>query len=260
MASGQIKLKENTGVYYAGFEAPESGSADVLFKLPAADGAPGQVLATDGSKALSFVNQSDVASEATARLAADSTLQNNVSSEASSRLAADSTLTSNLNAEITSRLNADSTLTSNLNTETTARLNADSTLTSNLQAIGTIIYYNDIILAFPIGVTTITSQVTLTVGTWLVHGFVNKLWQSNGDLTSFQYDWKIKGTMGGVASYDKVVGSIPIGIGSNTTMPTRVVTIAAGDSDRTIQLMAWLSYTGTPIATLESYILAVKLK
>jgi hypothetical protein len=80
--------------------------------------------------------QSNLNSEITARINADSTLQStlqgNIDSEITARTNADSTLTSNLNSEITARTNADSTLTTNLNSEITARLAADSSLQAEL--------------------------------------------------------------------------------------------------------------------------------
>ena len=72
--------------------------------------------------------------EASARIAADSTLQANINLEITARQNGDSTLQSNLNLEITARQNSDSTITSNLNLEITARQNGDSTLQNNINS------------------------------------------------------------------------------------------------------------------------------
>lgn len=57
---GQVRLKElaENGVHYVGFKAPDSLTADLIFKLPATDGTNTQVIQTDGSGNLSFVNAS----------------------------------------------------------------------------------------------------------------------------------------------------------------------------------------------------------
>jgi len=120
---GKIKLEEGTaGGTYVGFKAPDTEvTADLLWTLPASDGAAGTFFATDGNKNLSFVD------EAGTRAAADSTLQSNLNAEVTARSSANSTLQANLDDEITARANADITLQSNINTEITARTSADST-------------------------------------------------------------------------------------------------------------------------------------
>ena len=59
--SGEIRLKEYpaaSGDEYVGFKAPGSIAANCLWTLPSADGTNGQVLTTDGSKALSWTTVS----------------------------------------------------------------------------------------------------------------------------------------------------------------------------------------------------------
>ena len=79
-------------------------------------------------------NADAIASEASTRASADSTLQSNIDSEASSRASADSTLQSNIDAEETARQSADSTLQTNINDEASSRASADTTLQSNIDA------------------------------------------------------------------------------------------------------------------------------
>jgi len=79
-------------------------------------------------------NADAIASEASTRASADSTLQSNIDSEASSRASADSTLQSNIDAEETARQAADSTLQTNINDEASSRASADTTLQSNIDA------------------------------------------------------------------------------------------------------------------------------
>ena len=120
---GKIKLEEGTaGGTYVGFKAPDTEvTSDLLWTLPGADGAAGQIMATDGAKTLAWIDTDNAA-----RLAADSTLQANINTEITARTNADTTLQSNINAEITSRTNADTTLQSNINVEITARSDADN--------------------------------------------------------------------------------------------------------------------------------------
>ena len=79
-------------------------------------------------------NADAIASEASTRASADTTLQSNIDSEASSRASADSTLQSNIDAEETARQSADSTLQTNINDEASSRASADTTLQSNIDA------------------------------------------------------------------------------------------------------------------------------
>jgi len=83
--------------------------------------------------------------EATARAAADATLQTNINNEASARAAADTALQGNIDSEATARSDADSTLQDNIDAEATARVaavsaeaslrsSADSTLQDNIDA------------------------------------------------------------------------------------------------------------------------------
>jgi len=127
---GKIKLEEGTaGGTYVGFKAPDTEvTSDLLWTLPATDGAAGTMFATDGNKNLSFVD------EAGTRSAADSTLQSNLNTEITARTNADSTLQTNVDTETTARLNADSTLQANINAEITARTNATSVNPSGTSA------------------------------------------------------------------------------------------------------------------------------
>jgi hypothetical protein len=79
-------------------------------------------------------NADAIASEASTRASADTTLQSNIDSEASSRASADTTLQSNIDAEETARQSADSTLQTNINDEASSRASADTTLQSNIDA------------------------------------------------------------------------------------------------------------------------------
>jgi hypothetical protein len=58
-APSEIRLLEDTdnGAHYVGLKAPAIVAANTVFELPAADGLPGQILQTNGSKVFSFVNQ-----------------------------------------------------------------------------------------------------------------------------------------------------------------------------------------------------------
>jgi trimeric autotransporter adhesin len=79
-------------------------------------------------------NADAIASEASTRASADTTLQSNITSEASTRASADTTLQSNIDAEETARQSADSTLQTNITDEATARASADTTLQGNIDA------------------------------------------------------------------------------------------------------------------------------
>ena len=54
---GELRLKEGSGggTEHTGFKAPATLAADVIYELPAADGAAGSVLSTDSNKVLSWV-------------------------------------------------------------------------------------------------------------------------------------------------------------------------------------------------------------
>ena len=77
---------------------------------------------------------SEINTEATARAAADDTLQANIDAEAATRLTADNTLQANIDAEATTRLTADNTLQANIDAEAATRLTADNTLQANIGA------------------------------------------------------------------------------------------------------------------------------
>jgi hypothetical protein len=70
-----------------------------------------------------------LAAEASARAAADTTLQGNISAEASARAAADATLQGNIDAEASARAAADTTLQGNISAEEMRALAAEATLT-----------------------------------------------------------------------------------------------------------------------------------
>jgi hypothetical protein len=53
--TGELRFEEKTGGNYVGFKAPDTLAANEVWTLPAADGAAGEVLATDGSGGLSWV-------------------------------------------------------------------------------------------------------------------------------------------------------------------------------------------------------------
>lgn len=55
-SAGEIRFKEAGGANYIGLKAPASLSADTTFTLPTSDGTAGTVLQTNGSGALSWVN------------------------------------------------------------------------------------------------------------------------------------------------------------------------------------------------------------
>ena len=65
-----------------------------------------------------------IASEASSRESADTTLQSNITAEETARIAADSTLQSNINSEASTRASADTTLQSNIDAEEAARIAA----------------------------------------------------------------------------------------------------------------------------------------
>ena len=92
------------------------------------------VAADEALDAQAKTNADAIASEASTRASADTTLQSNIDSEASSRASADSTLQSNIDAEETARQSADSTLQTNINDEASSRASADTTLQSNIDA------------------------------------------------------------------------------------------------------------------------------
>jgi hypothetical protein len=83
--------------------------------------------------------QSNIDAEASARASADTTLQNNINSEASTRASADATLQNNINSEASTRASADTTLQSNIDAEASTRASADTTLQSNIDAVSTTI-------------------------------------------------------------------------------------------------------------------------
>jgi hypothetical protein len=53
--TGELRFEEKTGGNYVAFKAPDSLAANKVWTLPAADGAAGELLATDGSGGLSWV-------------------------------------------------------------------------------------------------------------------------------------------------------------------------------------------------------------
>lgn len=54
-ANASLRFLDNAGTNFIGFTAPSTVSSDVIWELPAADGALNQVLATDGAGVLSWV-------------------------------------------------------------------------------------------------------------------------------------------------------------------------------------------------------------
>jgi len=52
--SGTIKLEEGSGGDHVGFKAPADIAAEVIWELPATDGAAGQHMVTDGVGKLSW--------------------------------------------------------------------------------------------------------------------------------------------------------------------------------------------------------------
>ena len=75
-----------------------------------------------------------LASEASLRIDADTTLTNALAAEQTARTSADITITGTLAAEATTRASADTTLTNALAAEVTARVAAEATLTANIAA------------------------------------------------------------------------------------------------------------------------------
>ncbi len=69
-----------------------------------------------------------VTTEATARAAADTTLQNNITAEASTRSSADTALQNNITAEASTRATADTSLQNSIVAEGAARVSADNAL------------------------------------------------------------------------------------------------------------------------------------
>jgi hypothetical protein len=49
--TGELRFEEKTGSHHVGFKAPDAVAADQVWTLPAADGASGEVLSTDGASA-----------------------------------------------------------------------------------------------------------------------------------------------------------------------------------------------------------------
>ena len=76
----------------------------------------------------------NLATEISARSAADTTLQSNIDSEATARASADTTLQSNIDSETATRATADETLQDNIDSEATARASADTTLQDNIDS------------------------------------------------------------------------------------------------------------------------------
>ncbi len=97
---------------------PESQVTNLPFDLG--------TLTTNLSNETSARQTADTA-EATARAAADTTLQSNINAEAETRAAADTTLQNNINTEAAARALADAT-------EAAARMAADTTLQNNIDA------------------------------------------------------------------------------------------------------------------------------
>ncbi|HEX4743151.1 MAG TPA: hypothetical protein VFW12_00605 [Candidatus Limnocylindria bacterium] len=81
--------------------------------------------------------QSSVSAEAGARQGADAQLQTNIDNEAAARTAADQVLQNNLNAQATARQNADAALQVAISNETAARQGADTALQGNINAEAT---------------------------------------------------------------------------------------------------------------------------
>lgn len=75
-------------------------------------------------------NSTDIASEETARIAADTALQSQITSNDTDI----ATLTSDLSAEVTNRTGADTTLQNNISAEASARAAADTQLQNNIDA------------------------------------------------------------------------------------------------------------------------------
>lgn len=119
---GKLKLEDGTaGGVYVGFKAPDTAVAsDTIWTLPDADGSAGQLLSTDGSKNIIFVDN------------LDATLQANIDTEITARTDADVTLQMNIDSEATARMNADVTLQSNI---TAATFTSSSASASNGQTL-----------------------------------------------------------------------------------------------------------------------------
>ena len=55
---GEIRLGDADNTHYVGFSSPDTVTTDLIWKLPATDGAAGQILKTDGSGNLSWTTDS----------------------------------------------------------------------------------------------------------------------------------------------------------------------------------------------------------
>jgi hypothetical protein len=53
-ATAELRLADTDSTHYVGFKAPGTVTTNKIWTLPAADGAAGQVLTTDGSGVFSF--------------------------------------------------------------------------------------------------------------------------------------------------------------------------------------------------------------
>ncbi|NBB80100.1 MAG: hypothetical protein GVY36_11760 [Verrucomicrobia bacterium] len=105
------------------------GNANVNGVLSLADAGPdnelgtaddGEIIVEDVGAAING-NADAIASEETARIDADNTLQSNIDAEETARIDADNTLQSNIDAEETARIDADNTLQSNIDAEVETR-------------------------------------------------------------------------------------------------------------------------------------------
>jgi len=122
-ATAAEALKENTANKSTSIAL---GTSDVLF--------PTQNAVKVYVDAASSASTTALASEATTRATADTTLTTNIANEVTRATAAEATLTTNLTAEVTRATAAEATLTTNLAAEVTRATAAESTLTTNLAA------------------------------------------------------------------------------------------------------------------------------
>jgi len=172
--------------------------------------------------------QGNIDAEAAARAAADFTLQTNIDAETAARSFADTTLQSNIDAEAAARAAADFTLQNNINGETAARAAADTTLQANIDAEAAVRAAADVTLQNQIDAVATSALTSLTAGTGIsISGAGNTRTLANtGDTNAADDITSLSGSGG--------------------------VTITGSGNSRTVGHNTWSCAPGTSIRTIDS--------
>ena len=123
---------------------------------------------TSARQAADVTLQANIDAETSARQAADQVLTDELATETSARQAADVTLQANIDAETTARQAADETLQANIDAETSARQAADETLQANIDALQSALQPSSAVVKAT-AATSATDSVPELLAKWLVY-------------------------------------------------------------------------------------------